>query len=393
LLIFFMLRPPQWLFFLTLRTDLRSSQPEMVSLPGLFSLMRGLCPGLGIGSDASTVCYTLRVGGELCAFLLLAAAGLFQAAFALPIKYTREWRWEQVWAAQSATANVLFPLVWAMSVPRELWDQAGRIPVSHWITSYGWGLLWGGGGVAYSLALTRLGMAFANSLVIGVSIIVGALLPLATKAADTSVRPASFTMGLVLCILSTALLGLFRRGANQKTLLAMPLRLDSYGRVVVVAVVSGVLSASYGLALAFKFDTVRALTGGRISALSASLLVLLPVYLGGASVAIPIALSCSVRSRTLSLFWRANAVRNWLLALVMGFCAAATAVFYNLGSTMGGHPSPNVSFAVFMAFFLVGGVVLGFLTGEMRESARAAKIGLLLSAGGLVVAAVLLNVR
>ena len=333
------------------------------------------------------------VGAELWAFLLLAAAGLFQTAFAIPIKHTREWRWEQVWAAQSATANVLFPIVWAMSVPREFWDQARHIPISHWIACYVWGLLWGGGGVAYGLALTRLGMAFANSFVIGVSIIAGALLPLTLKAVETSVRPASFTMGLVLCILCTALLGLFRRQGNQKTWLAMPFRLESYGRVIVIAVVAGVLSAGYGLALAFHFETVRALTGGGISPLSASLVVLLPVYLGGASVAIPIALSCAVKSRTLPLFWRANPVRNWLSAVVMGLCAAGTAVCYNLGSTMREHPSPNVSFAIFMAFFVVGGVLLGFLTGEMRGSARSAKIGLLLSAGGLVAAAALLNVR
>lgn len=363
----------------------------MVSLPGLFSWTFTAVLDQANGSDARIVCYTWRLGAEPWAFLLLAAAGLFQAAFALPIQHTRGWRWEQVWAAQSITANVLFPLLWAMLVPRAFWDQASRIPVSHWITSYGWGLLWGAGGIAYGLALTRLGMAFASSFIIGVSMVAGALLPLAVKAVNAPVRPASFITGLVLCILMTALLGLFRRQGTQKPLLAMPFRLDSYGKVVAVAVVSGFLSASYGLAFAFKFATVRALSDGGISPLSASLVVLLPVYLGGASVAIPVAIFCAAKSGSLSLFLQANGARNWLLALVMGLCAAGTAVSYNLGSTMGGHPTPNVSFAIFMAFFVLGGVVLGFLTGEMRGSTRAAKVGLLLSACGLVAAASLLN--
>jgi L-rhamnose-H+ transport protein len=335
----------------------------------------------------------LRLGAELCSFLLLAAAGLFQAAFAFPIAHTRGWRWEHVWAAQSVTANVLFPLVWAMAVPREFWEQAGRLPVSHWIASYGWGLLWGAGGVAYGVALVRLGMAFANSFVIGVSIVAGALLPLAMRATGTAVRPASFTIGLFVCVLSTALLALFRRSGNQKSQLALPFRLDSYGAAVAVAMVSGLLSASYGLAFAFQFETVRTLAAAGISPLSASLAVLLPVYLGGASVAIPVAVSCSARTHTLFRYWQANAVRNWTLAMIMGLCAAGTAVCYNLGSTMGGHPSPNVSFAIFMAFFLVGGMALGFLSGEMRGSAREAKIGLWLCAGGLAAAAALLNVR
>ncbi|HXN47895.1 MAG TPA: hypothetical protein VN893_14705, partial [Bryobacteraceae bacterium] len=71
--------------------------------------------------------------------LLLAAAGFFQAAYALPVKYLRKWRWEQMWVAQSVTANVLFPLAWAVVVPAAFWSQAAHIPWSHWLACYGWG--------------------------------------------------------------------------------------------------------------------------------------------------------------------------------------------------------------------------------------------------------------
>jgi L-rhamnose-H+ transport protein len=330
---------------------------------------------------------------ELWAFLSLASAGLFQAAFALPIKYTRGWRWEHVWAAQSITANVLFPLFWAALAPNTFWHLARSLPASHWILSYGWGLLWGAGGVAYSVALTRLGMAFANSFIMGVSIMAGALLPLMLKAVDRPARPATFITGLVLCILATLLIGALRSRGTQKPMLVMPFRLESYGRVVAVAIAAGFLSAGYGLAFAFNFETVRTLTGGGISPLSASLAVLLPVYLGGASVAVPAAASCAARSGTLSLFLRASPARNWSMALVMGLCAAGTALSYNLGSTMAGHPAPNVSFAIFVTFFVLGGVVLGLVTGELQGSGLAARMGLLLGAGGLVAAACLLNAR
>jgi L-rhamnose-H+ transport protein len=330
---------------------------------------------------------------ELCAFLLLAAAGLFQAAFALPIQFTRGWRWEQVWAAQSVTANLVFPLLWAALVPGAFWDQAVRIPTSHWITAYGWGLLWGAGGIAYSLALTRLGMAFANSFIIGVTIVTGALLPLALNSTGSPPRPASFIAGLILCVMTTALIGVFRRLGNQMPLIAMPFRLNSYGSVIATAMIAGCLCASYGLAFAFNYQTVRAFSDGGVSALSGSLAILLPVYLGGASVAIPVAIACAARSGSLALFVSGSAGRNWLLAIVMGVCAAGTAICYNLGSTASGHPAPNVSFAIFMTFLVLGGVVLGLITGEMRGSRRAAKIGMILSAGGLAAAASLLNAR
>jgi L-rhamnose-H+ transport protein len=330
---------------------------------------------------------------ELRAFLLLAAAGLFQAAFALPMKHTRGWRWEQVWAAQSVTANFLFPLVWAALVPGAFWVQAAHIPPSHWITSYGWGLLWGAGGIAYGLALTRLGMAFANSFIMGVTIVTGALLPLAFKSTGLPPRPFSFMAGLILCILATALIGLFRRSGTQQPLMAMPFKMNSYGKVLAVAMASGFLCASYGLAFAFNYETVQAFSSGGVSALSGSLAILLPVYLGGASLAIPVAIACAAKSGSLSLFVSGAAGRNWLLALVMGVCAAGTAICYNLGSTASGHPAPNVSFAIFMTFLVLGGVALGMVTGEMRESKGAVKIGMVLSACGLAAAAGLLNVR
>lgn len=84
------------------------------------------------------------------AFVLLALSGFFQAAFALPVKYLRNWRWEQMWIAQSVTANVLFPLAWAMVVPAPFWTHGTRIPWSHWLASYGWGLIWGLGGLAWA---------------------------------------------------------------------------------------------------------------------------------------------------------------------------------------------------------------------------------------------------
>ena len=327
------------------------------------------------------------MGAEFAAFLLLAAAGIFQAAFAIPMKHTRNWRWEHVWVGQSVTANVVFPLFWAALTPREFWTEAIRLPASHWLASYGWGLLWGIGGVSYGLALSAIGMAFTNAFIFGVSITTGTLLPLALKSVDSPAAPWYFSMGLMLCVLSTALLGAFTRQKRQKPLLAMPVSLEAYWKILAVAMVSGLLSAGYGLAFAFQYNTLRKLAGPAVSPLAASLAILLPVYLGGASVAIPTGVYFARRSGALSMFFNRSAGRNWILAGVMGLCAAGTAVCYNLGSTSAGHPPPNISFAIFMTFLVLGGVVLGFLTGETRNR------GVLLSACGLVIAAWLLNVR
>lgn len=330
---------------------------------------------------------------QAATLLLLAASGFFQAAFALPVKYLRNWRWEQMWVAQSMTANVLFPLAWAAAVPAAFWYQAARLPWSHWVASYAWGLVWGFGGVAWGLALTRLGIAFANSFVFGVTVLTGALFPLAVSAVDQPAHPWLFVAGLALCVCSTALVGLFRRRGAQKPLLPMPSLFGSYRRVVALAVFAGFATAGYGLALTFGFASIRSMTANGISPVSAPLVVVLPLYLGAASVAIPLGLLVAARAGTLRLFLGKFAAWNWSLALVMGFCAMATAVLYGFATSRAGHPAPNVSFGIFISFLVLGGVGLGFATGEMRGSTPSAKAGLFLSACGLVAGAWLLNVR
>jgi len=324
---------------------------------------------------------------------LLAAAGFFQAAFALPIRHLRQWRWEQMWVAQSVTANLLFPLLWAAVVPAAFWSQAAHIPRSHWITAYEWGLIWGMGGAAWGLTLTRLGMAFSNSFVLGITTMTGALLPLVVNVVEIPPRPLLFAAGLGLCVLTTVLLGFLRRHGNQEPLLPMPAPFRSYRAIVAVALFAGFSSAGYGLAFTFGFAHIRAMMAGGISQLSASLVVVLPVYLGCASVAIPLGLLVATRAHGLPLFLGRHAIWNWSLATVMGLCAAATALLYGFAGSGAGHPSPNVSFGVFISFMVLGSNALGLSTGELRGTSRRVSAGLLFSAGGLVAGAWLLNAR
>jgi len=331
--------------------------------------------------------------GQASSLVLLAASGFFQAAFAVPIRHFRQWRWEQAWVGQSAVANALFPLVWAALMPAPFWSRAAHLPWSHWLSSYAWGLLWGLGGVAWGLTLARLGIAFSNSFIFGVSTVAGALLPLLAGWVEPPARPAWFAVGLIVCVAGTVTIGFLRRRGTQEPLLPMPLRFQSYTAISAVALFAGFATAGYGLAFSFAFPAMRSLIASGVAERSIALVVVLPAYLGGATVAIPIGLVVAARSGTLPLFFGKHAVWNWSMVLVMGICAAATALLYGLGASIAGHPSPNVSFAVFISFLVLGGTLLGLAGGEMRGCARRVRAGMVLSACALVVGACLLNTR
>ena len=325
--------------------------------------------------------------------LLFAASGFFQAAFAVPVRYFRGWRWEQMWIGQSVTANVLFPLLWAVFAPAAFWRQAAHLPWSHWLSVYAWGLVWGLGGVAWGLTMTRLGLAFANSFVFGVTTITGTLLPLALKAVDSPPHPWLFAAGLAMCVAAVVTVGILRRHSDQDPFLPMPARVRSYPAMISIALFAGVASAGYGLAFAFAFPAIRGLIANGASALSAPLAVVLPAYLGAASVAIPMGALVAIESRSLILLFGKHAAWNWSQALLMGLCAAATALVYGYAGSGAQHPSPNVSFGVFISFLVLGGNLLGLAGGEMLGASRAVRAGMLVSACGLVAGACLLNAR
>jgi hypothetical protein len=189
------------------------------------------------------------------------------------------------------------------------------------------------------------------------------------------------------------MIGLLRRHGRQEPLLPMPMRFRSYPAIIVVALFAGFAAAGYGLAFAFAFPAIRGLIAGGVSELSAALVVVLPVYLGAASVAIPLGMLAAVRSGSLPLFFGRHALWNWSMALTMGLCAAATALLYGFAGSAAGHAAPNVSFGVFISFLVLGGNLLGLAGGEMRGCPRHVTAGLLLSACGLVAGAWLLNAR
>ena len=57
-------------------------------------------------------------------FLLLVVAGVLNASFALPMKFTRRWAWENTWAVWSALALLLMPLIAAVITVPQLSHEA-----------------------------------------------------------------------------------------------------------------------------------------------------------------------------------------------------------------------------------------------------------------------------
>jgi len=322
--------------------------------------------------------------------LLIALSSLVQAAFVLPIRYFRGWRWEQMWVAQ-AIACGFWALLWACMLPRETWRLAAALPLSHWILCYALGVLWGVGGVAYGLTLTRLGISFAYSFVFGVTILVGALLPLPFDPAQRLLRPYAFAEGIILGLIGTAAIGIVRRGHREDDLMALPFPPPRYRWAIFLAVLAGAFSACYGLAFSVRADVLTSLITRGVSPTSAPLVVALPLYIGSASFAVPFGLICANRTGSLGLFARRGDLRNLSLSLAMGICGTCGSLLYGWAISAQGHLPSNISYCILTILYVVAGNGLAYFTGELRRRSFAANATILASLACLMSAVWLLR--
>src|SRR5580693_5329528 len=123
-------------------------------------------------------------------FSMLFVAGAMNGSFALPMKFTLKWAWENTWAIWTLFALFLFPFLLAYSTVPQInsaYAQAGA-GVVFIVAACGAG--WGIAQVLFGLAVEAIGIALTFSVVLGLSAAVGSLIPLVRLHPEEVVSPA-----------------------------------------------------------------------------------------------------------------------------------------------------------------------------------------------------------
>src|SRR6516225_8698673 len=105
-------------------------------------------------------------------------AGLLNGSFAVPLKTARTWKFNHIWMVHSLLAMGVIPWVFAgMTVPG--WNEVLQaVPLQTWLKLMGWGVLFGIASLLYGVAVDLLGIALGFAIQLGLSIVLGSLLPL-----------------------------------------------------------------------------------------------------------------------------------------------------------------------------------------------------------------------
>lgn len=300
--------------------------------------------------------------------LILILAGVMNASFTLPMKFTRRWAWENTWLAYTIFALLVLPPVITLATVPHLAADYHAAPAGIVLEVVAFGAGWGVSQVFFGLAAESIGIALTFSLVLGTAAAVGSLVPLLRLHPEKLNTPAGHGVfagvGMVLLgVLVCAIAG--RQREKVANLSAGKSGSNTLG--LVMAILAGLGAAFVNLGLTFGAPLAAVARSAGATPLSASNAVWLPLMLAGAVPNILYCLWLIGKNRTAGRFPGGGA-SHWVLAFIMACFWFGSTLLYGLSTVELGAWGSILGWPLFMSLIVITASLLGMMTGEWKQS-------------------------
>ena len=193
---------------------------------------------------------------QLLTGVLFHAVGASCAALCYtPQKKVLNWSWQTYWLAQAFVCWFLLPIVIAWLTIPHLALVMSETPKDVMLKTFGLGAAYGIGGTAFGIAIRYVGFSLTYAISVGISCVLGTLLPPWIKGELASVLEKTgsnwlmfgITMG-ALGIILCGVAGRYKEIDLQKSKAATSFSLS---KGLPVCILAGILSAAYGLSIEY----------------------------------------------------------------------------------------------------------------------------------------------
>lgn len=297
---------------------------------------------------------------------IVVLSGVLTASFPVPMKFSRDWKWENTWFVYATFALIIVPISLATWTIPHLYGFYSSIPARDLLIPALFGFGWGIAQVTFALSIARVGMAMSFAVVIGLSALLGSAVPLIVFH-PAAVAGRTGAMLLAAAVLLAGGLVLYARAGREReaNLASSGGCSGSFLSGLLLCVFTGCFGSMLNMGFVFGGNIAdRAMRLG-VSAGRATLciwaLVLAAGYIPNAAY-------------TLYLLRRNRSARAFSKSIpretVLAFAAAVLWLFgmlgYGFGAGKMGEYGNSIGFAVCMAVLLLWSSALGTFAGEWR---------------------------
>jgi multidrug transporter EmrE-like cation transporter len=327
-------------------------------------------------------------------------AGLMAGACMLPLKFNREWRWENTWLIFSLVSLFVLPWILALSLVNHLFQTYNALTAAQFAIPIFFGAGWGIAQVLFGVSIQRLGLALAYAIVVGLGTLLGTLVPLFVQHRARVGRGILIQVlaGIVVMLIGIGLstwAGQIRERPHERTTTkrvdaanAQSSLTSGYLTAVLLAILCGLMAPMLNFSFAFGQDIAHQAVRLGNSELRAAYAVW-PIGLAGGSLPnVAYSLYLLRRKRSWKMF--RLAWPDTLLPIFMGVLWMGAFAFYGMSSTYLGFFGTSIGRGLFQIFMIMTAILSGVWAGEWKSAPRTSIVLLLLGFGCLTAATALL---
>jgi len=293
------------------------------------------------------------------------------ASFYAPIGKVKKWSWETTWAVAGLFSWIILPIGVSLLLLPDFRSFYAAIPASLLWKVVLFGAMWGVGNVSYGLTMRHLGMSLGIGVAIGVTLVVGTLVPpmLHGQFLSLFTSPGGLwsMAGVVVAVLGIAIVSY--AGHQKELKLGSEVKEFKVALGLALAVMCGIFSAGFS----FGLDAATPLRDAALAQGVNPLYSRLPSYVlimgGGAIVNMSYCLLRLAFSRRLSLgadLAQPGAVllKNGAMAATGGIMWYLQFFFYAWGEANIPQRLGYVNWMLHMSGYVLCGGLVGLALGE-----------------------------
>ena len=295
------------------------------------------------------------------------------ASFYAPIEKVKRWSWETTWAIAGFFSWILLPIGVSLILLPSFPAFYSSIDPHLLLKIALFGAMWGVGNVSYGLTMRHLGMSMGIGIAIGVTLVVGTLMPpiLDGQAAMLfSTRAGQLTLaGVLVALIGVAIVSY--AGHQKEQQLSGEVREFNVKLGLLLAVLCGIFSSGMGFAIHAAQPMEAAALHLGVNPLYAALPSYVIIMGGGAVINLSY---CFIRLAALKrLSLRADLAlpgptlfRNGLLAATGGIMWYLQFFFYAWGAANVPQNLSYVNWMLHMSMYVLCGGLVGLALGEWK---------------------------